>query len=50
MKVEEKNRAIGLRKQGKSMNEIVKEIGVSKASVSLWVRDVVLTKNQKIGL
>lgn len=50
MKVEEKKHAILLRQQGKSMNEIVHLVGVSKASVSLWVRDVMLTEQQKSGL
>src|SRR3989304_2276174 len=47
MKIEERDKAIALRKQGKSINEIVKMIGVAKSSVSLWVRDIVLTKAQK---
>ena len=47
MKVEEKNKAILLRKKGKSLNEIREILKVSKASVSLWVRDIVLTKEQK---
>lgn len=47
MKVAEKEKARLLRKQGKSINEIVKEQGFSKASVSVWVRDIVLTKKQK---
>lgn len=47
MKVAEKEKARRLRKEGKSINQIVKETGFSKASVSIWVRDIVLTKNQK---
>src|SRR3989344_5896473 len=47
MKFEEKNLAINLRKQGWSMNEISGKIGVSKSSVSLWVRNVHLTDNQR---
>lgn len=47
MKVEEKEKARLLRKQGKSINEIVKTTGFSKASVSVWVRDIVLTDKQK---
>lgn len=50
MKIEEKRKAIALRKQGKSMNEIVGTLGVSKGSVSLWTRDVVLTPEQQNSL
>ncbi len=47
MKLEQKQKAIYFRKQGLSINEIVQKVKVSKGSVSLWVRDVVLTKEQK---
>ena len=47
MKVLEKEKARLLRKQGKSINQIVKESGLTKSSVSLWVRDIILTKSQK---
>lgn len=47
MKVVEKNKARELRKEGKSINQIVKETGFSKASVSVWVRDIILTEKQK---
>jgi hypothetical protein len=50
MKIEEKKAAIRLREQGHSMNEIVRALKVSKASVSLWVRDVVLTPLQRTSL
>lgn len=50
MKVVEKENARILRKQGKSINQIIQETGYSKASVSVWVRDIVLTKAQKAGL
>ena len=50
MKKEEKDRARLLRKEGKSVNEIVKELGVSKASVSVWVRDISLSTEQRTGL
>ena len=36
-----------LRKQGFSVREITKELGVSKSSVSVWVRDIRLTDKQK---
>lgn len=47
MKKEEKQEALLLRKSGKSMNEIATLLDVSKASVSLWVRDVALTRIQR---
>ena len=47
MKLIEREKARALRKQGKSINQIVKEAGLTKSSVSLWVRDIVLTKAQK---
>ena len=42
MKEYEKTEAIELRKNGISIKDIAKELGVSKSSVSLWVRHVVL--------
>jgi len=50
MKLVEKDKARVLRKNGYSINQIVKETGFTKSSVSLWVRDIVLTKKQKKGL
>jgi len=47
MKLVEKEKARVLRKQGKSINQIIKETNLSKASISLWVRDISLTKAQK---
>lgn len=47
MKLIEKEKARALRKRGYSINQIVKEAGFTKASVSVWVRDIVLTKTQK---
>jgi len=47
MKLVEKEIARNLRKKGYSMNQIVKETGLTKSSVSVWVRDIVLTKAQK---
>lgn len=46
MKVLERNKAIELRKEGKTFNEILNEIPVSKGSLSFWLRDVILTKEQ----
>jgi hypothetical protein len=45
-KLELRNKAIELRKQGKSMRAIQKQLSVSKSSVSRWVRDVKLSKKQ----
>jgi hypothetical protein len=39
-KVEEQNRARDLRAQGWTLGEICEELAVSKASASLWCRDV----------
>ncbi len=47
MKANEKQKAIGMRQEGRSIKEIANLVGVSKGSVSLWVRDVKLS-NQKI--
>ena len=46
-KVKEKLRAIKLREQGFSLNEILKEIDASKSSVSGWVRNVPLSNNAR---
>ncbi len=42
----EKEKAIALRKQGKSYSEILEKVPVSKSTLSLWLRDVDLTKKQ----
>jgi len=47
MKIAEKNQAIELRKRGWSLNEIKRKLGISKSSVSLWVRNIELTIAQK---
>lgn len=49
-KFKEKNKALALRRQGKSIGEIAQKIGVSKSIVSLWCRDIALTKKQIDGL
>ncbi|HEX8946984.1 MAG TPA: hypothetical protein VF829_02115 [Candidatus Paceibacterota bacterium] len=43
MKLREKELAIRLRKEGKTLNEISTQVGVAKSSVSLWVRDLTLS-------
>ena len=42
-----KEKSIQLRKEGKSLNQIVEIVHASKGSVSAWVRDVQLTEEQK---
>jgi len=42
-KVQEKEKAIALRKKGYSYNEILREIHVAKSSLSLWLKDLPLT-------
>lgn len=46
-KVQEKEQAIKLRKQGKTYNEILKVVPVAKSTLSLWLREVGLSKTQK---
>lgn len=50
MKILERKRATELRKQGKTFNEIIEEIPVSKSSLSYWLRDVQLTPQQLIRI
>lgn len=50
MKYEQQLQAKKLRTEGKSINLIAKQLGVSKGSVSLWVKDIILTEDQKIKL
>lgn len=50
MKKEMQLKARELRENGSSMGKIAKELKVSKSSVSLWVKDIELTKNQKLCL
>lgn len=51
MKAKEKLEAIRLRKWGYSLNEIVERVGVSKSTISLWVRNIALsdTARQRIN-
>jgi hypothetical protein len=46
-KTKDKEKAITLRKRGLSYNEIRNQIKVSKSSLSLWLRSVGLSKQQK---
>lgn len=51
MKIQEKEEARKLRKEdGLSIMDISKKLGVSKSSVSLWVRDIQLSDIQMIKL
>ena len=47
MKLNEKIKAIRLRKLGKSYSEIRKKVKVSKGTLSLWLRDIKLTPEQE---
>ncbi|MCR4275315.1 MAG: hypothetical protein NUV83_00970 [Candidatus Wolfebacteria bacterium] len=47
MKQAEKQKARELRAYGYSLNEIAKNLNVSKSSASLWVRNIALTKDQE---
>ena len=47
MKLKEKSEARRLRFLGCSLNEIQERLGIAKSSISLWVRDVELTPEQK---
>lgn len=50
MKSEERKAAIALRKGGCSIKEIAHKLDVAQASVSVWVRDVMLTTKQRSAL
>jgi len=42
----EKNRALKLRKRGKSINEIAAKLNIAKSTVSLWCRNIQLGSEQ----
>src|SRR6266446_4528401 len=46
MKTEARNHARELRRQGLSIKDICKKLGVAKSSVSIWVRDIELRADQ----
>lgn len=50
MRWEDKLRARELRVQGCSYNDILREVGVSKSTLSLWLRDIPLTDEQVAAL
>ncbi len=45
--VHEMEKAISLRKKGLTYNEILKQVPVAKSSLSLWLKDLPLTKAEK---
>lgn len=45
-KSSERNKAISYRQGGKSIKEIADKLGVSKSTVSIWCKDIILTANQ----
>lgn len=49
-KLEEKLRAQELRREGLSYGAIIRQIHVSKDTISRWCRDIELTKEQKLKL
>lgn len=49
-KVQEKNKAIELRHRGMSYKDILSVLDVSKSSLSLWLKDLPLTQEEKILL
>src|SRR3989344_966741 len=46
-KIQEKEKAILLRKEGFSYTEILEQVPVAKSSLSLWLQSVGLSKKQK---
>jgi len=47
MKLNERREAINLRRKGISYDVILKTVNVSKSTLSLWLRDVILTSNAR---
>lgn len=45
--VQEREKAIELRRKGLSYNEILRHIPVAKSSLSLWLKELPLTKSEK---
>ena len=43
----EKEKAIALRKEGKTYSQIMKVVPVAKSTISLWFKEVGLSKEQK---
>ena len=47
MKIVEREKAVSLRRQGKSYKQIAEELSVSKSTLSLWLRDVKLSSQEQ---
>ncbi len=47
MKLAEKQKVIELRKKGMTLSEIQKLVPAAKSTISLWVRDIVLSKDEQ---
>lgn len=47
MKIEERHKAVQLRKRGYSLKEISENLNISKSSASLWVRNIELSNKSK---
>ncbi|MBI2278544.1 MAG: hypothetical protein HYU81_00550 [Candidatus Brennerbacteria bacterium] len=50
MKGKEHSKAVELRRRGYSVKEITRQLGVAQSSVSLWVRDILLSDAAKARL
>ena len=48
--VHEREKAVVLRRKGKSYSEILSEVSVSKSTLSLWLHDLSLTENERLVL
>ncbi|MBI3888597.1 hypothetical protein HY311_02285 [Candidatus Nomurabacteria bacterium] len=46
-KIEEKQKAIALRKQGRTYSDILRAVPVAKSTLSIWLREVGMAKAQK---
>lgn len=49
-KVQEKEKAIKLRRKGYSYKEILKEVPIAKSTLSNWIKELPLTQEEKISL
>lgn len=49
-KDEARQAAVAMRQQGRSYREIGEVVGVSKSTLSLWLRDIPLTDEQRVAL
>ena len=49
-KHDKKLKALSLRRKGLSLKEIAVSLGISKGTVSVWCRDIELTKDQRLAI